>query len=156
MAELPQDAAQLAERRVSALFAKGIGVVMLAMGIALAGLFVWATYKISSLNETPDFGAFVLLAIFGVLAAFCSLVGWRLALDRPNRFGSILSPAGWRLLAGIFAALAAGLIIFSAVLMRESASSNVLIMAITSVVSCAVFCHWCLFAARQAQTRNKD
>jgi hypothetical protein len=38
----------------------------------------------------------------GLLSIFCLVVGYRLALNRPNRYGSILPPTAWAVLAGIF------------------------------------------------------
>lgn len=151
MSDLPPDVIERAERRVNAIFAKVIGGVMLWIGVAFFALFAWASYKIMVLNRAPDYWAFVLLGVFALLATFCSLVGWRLFLNQPNRFGSILSPLGWRILGGVFGVLATAFVIVSVVLLRDGTSSDVLVMAVTSVASCAVFCHWCLLTARQAQ-----
>jgi hypothetical protein len=151
VSDLPPHIIEDAERRVNAVFAKIIGGVMLWIGVAFVALLIWASYKIMMLNRSPDYWAFVLLGAFALLATFCSLVGWRLFLNQPNRYGSILSPVGWRVLAGVFGVLGAGFLIVSVVLLRDGISSNVLVTAVTSVASCAVFCHWCLVTARQAQ-----
>jgi len=150
MSELPPDVVERAERRVNAIFAKVIGGVLLWIGVTFIALFVWASYKISVLNRALELGAFALLVAFAILAAFCSLIGWRLFLNRPNRFGSILSPLGWRILGAMFAVFAAAFVVFWIMLLRDGASTELMVTAVTSVASCAVFCYWCLSAARQA------
>lgn len=154
MSDLPPDVIERAERRIAAIFAKIIGGVMLWTGVAFVGLFAWASYKIMSLNRAPDDWAFVLLGLSAVLAAFCSLVGWRLFLNQPNRFGSILSPLGWHMLGGVFAVLGGASLVVSVVLLRGATSSDVLVMAVTSVASCALFCRLSLHAARRAQANG--
>jgi len=76
VADLPPDVVERVQRRVDAIFAKVIGGVMLWIGLAFAGLFVWFSYK--TLNRPPDIAVLLVLAVFAILAAFCSLVGWRL------------------------------------------------------------------------------
>lgn len=150
MADLPPERLEGAERRVNAVFAKVIGGVMLWIGVAFGVLLVWASYKTAMLNRPLEFVPLLFLAGFAILAAFCSLVGWRLFLYRPNRFGSILSPWGWRILGGMFGASAVGLLAFWVVLLRDGASIALQVTAVTSVASSAAFCIWCLTAARQA------
>jgi len=148
--DLPRDVIERAKRRVNAVFAKVIGGVMIWIGVAFVALLVWASYKVVTLDRAPEFGAVLLLGALAILAAFCSLIGWRLFLNRPNRFGSILTPLGWRILGAMFGVFAAAFLIFWVVLLRDGASTGLLVTAVTSVASCAVFCHWCLSAARQA------
>jgi hypothetical protein len=154
MSDLPPDVIERAERRINAIFARIIGGVMLWIGVAFVGLFAWASYKIMALNRAPDYRALVLLGLSALLATFCSVVGWRLFLNRPNRFGSILGPLGWHMLGGVFGVLGSASFVVSVVLLRAGTSSDVLVMAVTSVASCAVFCHLCLRAARQAQANG--
>jgi len=52
----------------------------------------------------PDVLLFVLAT--SPIAFFFVTAGWRLTLNRPNRYGSFISPTAWRLLAAIFAAVA--------------------------------------------------
>ena len=151
MSDLPPHIVESAERRVNAIFAKVIGGVMLWFGVAFVLLLVWASYKIVLLDRAPDYWAFALLGVFALLATFCSLVGWRLFLNQPNRYGSILSPVGWRILAGVFGVLGIGLFIVPVVLLRGGISNDFLVTAVTSLAACAVFCHWCLLTARQAE-----
>lgn len=151
MNDLPPDVIERAERRVNAVFAKIVGGVMLWIGVVFVGLFIWASYKIMSLNRTPQLGAFLVLGAFAILAVFCSMIGWRLFLNRPNRFGSLLSPLGWRILGIMFGILAVAFsTFFVVVLLRDSASTELLVTAVTSVASCAIFSHWCWSAAQQA------
>lgn len=150
MNDLPPDVVDRAESQVNAVFAKIIGGVMLWIGVAFVVLLAWASYKVMIVGRAPGFGALALLGVLAILAAFCSLVGWRLFLNRPNRFGSILTPRGWRVLAAMFGVLAIGFVVFWIILLRDQASTDLLVMVVTSVASCALFCHWCLSAARRA------
>jgi hypothetical protein len=151
VADLPPDVIERAERQVNAVFAKIIGGVMLWIGVAFVALFVWASYKILLLRRPPEFGMVALLGALAVLAAFCSLVGWRLFLNRPNRFGSILTPLGWRILGAMFGVFTIGFLLFWIMLIRDGASTDLMVIAVISIASSALFCHWCLSAARQGQ-----
>jgi hypothetical protein len=151
MDDLPPEVFQRAERQVNAVLAKIIGGVLLWIGVAFLGLFVWALHKVVIIGRPLDTFAFVMLGVFAVLATFCALVGWRLFLNRPNRFGSILGPFGWRVLGTMFGVMAAAAFVHSVVLLRNGESSEgVLVTAVTTLVSCAIFCHWCFLAARRA------
>ena len=150
MDDIPPEVVQRAERQVNAVLAKVIGGVMLWIGVAAFGLLVWASYKLMLLDRRPEFGAFVLLDVFAIIGTYCALVGWRLFLNRPNRFGSILGPVGWRILGGTFGLSAIAFLIFAVALLRDvNASQDILAITVTSVASCAVFSHWCFLSARR-------
>jgi hypothetical protein len=128
-----------AERRVNAVFARIIAVLMLSIGLAFIALFVWASYKVAVLARTPEVGAFVVLAVFATLAAFCSLVGWR--LFRPNKYGSVLAPVGWRILGSVFAATALLILVVG---VRFQALD-----VLSGVVFSGTFSWWCFVRAQQ-------
>lgn len=86
------------------MIARVAGVVLLAAGVALAALAIAIALRA---------GGSIIGFFPGVIAVFCLLAGYRLALDRPNRFGSLLSPVGWQILAGCFAAMAAAIAVLS-------------------------------------------
>jgi len=156
VSNLPPREIQAAERQVAGVLSKVIGGVMLWIGVAFIFLFVWAAYKLAQLDHVADFWAFVLLGVFALIATFSSLVGWRMFLNRPNRYGSILSPLGWRVLAGVFGVSGVGVLAASVALLRNDDSSTFVIAAVTSIAFCAIFCHLCLMAARHALANAKQ
>jgi len=151
MDDFPPDVVRRAERQVNSIFAKVIGGVMLWIGVAAFGLLIWASYKLTLLDRHPELGAFVFLAVIAVVGAFCALVGWRLFLNRPNRFGSILGPVGWRILGGMFAMSTVAFLIFGFALLRENDfPGDMLATFVTAIVGAAIFSRWCLLSARRA------
>src|SRR5262245_47715125 len=100
--EIPPDEIQKAEGPVNRIYAKVVGGVMLWIGVAGLGLFVYFAYKLAVLGRTPAIGADVFMVVLAIVGVFCVYVGWRLFFNRPNRFGSILTPLGWRALCGLF------------------------------------------------------
>jgi hypothetical protein len=54
---------------------------------------------------TMSASASVGLTVLALLSAFCCTVGYRLALYRPNRYGSIVSPNLWLVLTVAFGSL---------------------------------------------------
>lgn len=151
MTDMPPEVIERAERRVDAIFAKVIGGVLLWVGVAFSGLFVWAAHAVVILGRPLNAFALVMLGVFAVVATFSVLVGWRLFLNRPNRYGSILSPTSWRVLGTMFGAMGAAGLIISVVLLRDGLSSDeALISGIAAAVFCAMLCHWCFLAARRA------
>jgi len=85
---------------------RAVGVVALLVGLALAGLFVSGVFKLASLRSAGETFALIFLAVIGVLMAFFVTVGWRMALNRPNRYGSLLTPGLWFFVAVLFLILA--------------------------------------------------
>jgi len=77
------------------------------LGLALlAGVIISAQFKRADPIRLRDE---VIVTIVGVIAAFCLLVGYRLLLNRPNRFGSLLTPVAWQILGVCLAARAAAM-----------------------------------------------
>ena len=82
------------------------GGVLSWFGVAL---LVLTAVGLLSMLRYPAFrdAQHVALAIGGlVLGLTCSVAGFRMFLDRPNRFGSAMAPAAWWALAVVFAFLA--------------------------------------------------
>jgi hypothetical protein len=88
------------------IMARVAGAALLAFGLGLAALAVWMVERRLSLSGGLEPGVAAVIAVFAALALFCLLAGYRLLFDRPNRYGSLLSPLGWRVLATFFFALA--------------------------------------------------
>lgn len=74
-----------------------IGGISLAFGISSAIVGAWLI-KQQFAGTTLRVDAAVVVVLFLAISAFCGLVGFRLAFNRPNRNGSILSRTGWRML----------------------------------------------------------
>jgi|HubBroStandDraft_1064217.scaffolds.fasta_scaffold54424_1 ATP-dependent Clp protease adapter protein ClpS len=81
--------------RASALIARVAGAVLLAFGTGLSILAIWVVERQFTLRGSLQLTAIAMVMGFSLLAAFCFPVGYRLLLNRPNRYGSLLSPAGW-------------------------------------------------------------
>ena len=93
------------------LVARFAGGILLAFGILLAILAAWIIERQLEFQRALALRspAVVMVICFGIVAAFCSTVGYRLLFNRPNRYRSLLSPTGWRVLAAFFVALGVGL-----------------------------------------------
>lgn len=148
MARRPLTPAEKAAIRakVDAVFARLIGLVAGLIGIAAVTLAGWASYKVYPLEHRVP--GFVLIAIFLGIGVFFLLVGWRLLLNRPNRYGSILSPVGWRVLGSLFAVVGIGLLAFFVGTMTLTLDT-ISPMAV-SVIGSAVFSYWCFRSASRA------
>ena len=153
MDDLTNELVDAAEQPVHPWGAKLVGGVMLWIGVAAIALLAFFSYKALALKPVP-LGAFVVLAVLLALGAFFLVVGWRLFLNRPNRYGSILGPAGWRVLGAVLfillALAACGLLIF----MRSAEFDYAAACAL--LVSIGVFsalCFWCFRLARRVKTR---
>jgi ATP-dependent Clp protease adapter protein ClpS len=76
-----------------------IGCVSLIFGIALAFLSSLALKRIFTVHQTFTIGAALPLIGCYLISVFCLFVGFRLSFNRPNRYGSSLTPTLWLLLA---------------------------------------------------------
>lgn len=81
------------------LIARIVGGISLAFGIALAALVFWVVGRQLGVHGALDKSAMVMVASCSTISTFCSLVGYRLLFNRPNRNGSLLSPVVWLVLA---------------------------------------------------------
>jgi|HubBroStandDraft_5_1064220.scaffolds.fasta_scaffold50378_3 ATP-dependent Clp protease adapter protein ClpS len=84
------------------LIARIIGGISLAFGAAAGILAVWAIDQQFAIRGVVQISAAAAVIVFLLIAALCCLTGFRLIFNRPNRYGSILSPAGWKTLALCF------------------------------------------------------
>jgi hypothetical protein len=92
---------------------RAVGVAALLVGLALAALFVSGVFMLASQRSAGVAFALIFLAVIGALAAFFVTVGWRMALNRPNRHGSLLTPGLWFFVAVVFLILALTIASFS-------------------------------------------
>lgn len=95
--------------RADTFMARLAGAVSLAFGIALGILAIWMVERQITLRGAIESIAAALIIFLFVISAFCSLVGYRLLFNRPNRYGSLLSPVGWKTLAAFLCVLGIGL-----------------------------------------------
>lgn len=93
---------QSAETLAPSSLVRFVGLVMSAFGVALAMFGIWAVYRIWTLDRFDRPFAWLLLGGSATIATFCLLVGSRLFFVRPNRYGSLLTPRGWRILGSVF------------------------------------------------------
>jgi len=96
--------------RVSPAWTRAAGVALLLVGAPLTVFLVLALFvlgrDIANANELPT-GILVILCALVAVCGFCWQAGIRLALNRPNRHGTLFSPSGWAAvglgLAGVMA-----------------------------------------------------
>lgn len=127
---------------------KVVGGVTLWIGFAFGALFSWMLYKISSPNVRMEMWVVVLLAVIAAIALFCVSVGYRLFFNRPNRYGSILGPIGWRIVSGFFGLTAVGLA--SAALFTDAYTNRTSIDVLSPILFSGVFSYWCFRIGERA------
>jgi hypothetical protein len=132
---------------------KVAGAALLGFGMAALGALAWFSYRLMAIGRTPDLSGIGILAVLAVVGWFCCAVGWRLLLNRPNRYGSILSPLGWRALGVIFGLMGVAVALFTA-LAQGTLPLHLLATTLVSVAGVFVFAFWCFKAARHFSTRK--
>jgi hypothetical protein len=139
--------------KVNALFARIIGVAALIIGITGAVSSGLALYSIF-LPEHQSGAAFAGIGTLFLISGFFLLVGWRLALNRPNQYGSILNPSGWRLLGAMFFVMGVVFVVFVA---RDwEHALNKISDLMIPTVSCFVFSYLCFKSAKHANREAHD
>jgi hypothetical protein len=91
------------QRQAHLLVARGTGGVLSWFGVALIGVFLWLVYVMVTESRPFSVGLVSFLTGLFVVGAFCLVVGFRMYLNRPNRYGSVLTPTGWNVLGLFFA-----------------------------------------------------
>jgi len=92
--------------RLDSWIGKAAGALLLAFGLTASAILVLGTYRIVSSADSSEIATAVFVASLMAVAVFCLAVGYRLFLNRPNKYGSILTPLGWNALGAVFALLA--------------------------------------------------
>lgn len=80
------------------------GGVLSWVGIGLLALLIWLISAALDHPRVIDEKWIAICVALLVVGAFCALVGFRMFLNRPNKYGSVLSPIGWNILGSVFAA----------------------------------------------------
>ena len=88
----------------SKVIARLAGAVLFGFGLALAGFCVFAVERLLTIDRAFDAKPYYVVCGIALIGFFCVLVGYRLALNRPNRYQSILPPLGWYALTACFIA----------------------------------------------------
>lgn len=91
---------------------RACGFVMSALGVAIGAAGLWFVYRLWVLDRLNPPVDLVFVAVSVTIAVFCVMVGLRLYLNRPNRYGSLMTPTGWTILGSVFnlAAVTVGLV----------------------------------------------
>ncbi len=129
-----------------ATLARLAGGVLLGFGIALAIFSIWIVERQFAAGGAFQSTAAVLVISCLVISVFCFLGGYRFLLNRPNRYGSLLSPPGWKMLAACFCVLGIGL----AVLAITRGDHQLLL----APVGLGILGYGCLLAGRGAAVRR--
>lgn len=120
------------------LIARIVGGISLAFGIALAMLVILGAERQLAVHGELNKSVVVIVPLCSMISVFCSLVGYRLLFNRPNRNGSLLSPIGWMALAITLSAV--GVALTSVALVRGqyqllAASVGLFALAYGSVIA---------------------
>jgi hypothetical protein len=78
------------------------GAVLSWAGIGLLALMLWSIEAAVFGDARFGLGAGIFCATLLIVGTFCVATGFRMFLNRPNRYGSILSPRGWSILGIVF------------------------------------------------------
>lgn len=120
------------------------GGILLVFGLGLVALMIFLVERQLTLRGHIERGALVFLAVGCLLSLFCFPVGYRLVTQRPNRYGSVLPPWAWFLIAVLFGALAAAFFVL------DPHSQEFTTVGIFT----ALFSFMAIVAARRAQRRR--
>jgi ATP-dependent Clp protease adapter protein ClpS len=118
-----------------AIVSRVAGVILLVFGFALAALLIVILLR----NAARPGGLGVVVAGVTAISAFCLLLGYRLALNRPNRHESLLSPTSWKVLAASFVVLA---VVMGSSVMRDGAYT------VIPAAAAALLGYGCILASR--------
>jgi hypothetical protein len=123
----------------SILFLVGIGFVVSSLWIIIGQFALLGTVR---LNALP------LVLGLGLISFFCIVVGYRLTFNRPNKYGSILSPISWIVLGLIFGVFGLGIII--SIIFINHFPTRFISVAIFSILFAAV----CWYAGSLARKQR--
>jgi len=125
--------------------ARSLGFILFAFGVLLLGLLAWGAFRVKSKLGPLGFEVLILAAGVLVVGVFCFMVGGRLFLALPNRYGSILSPFGWHTLGLL--SLATGIAIGVAALRAGRVDDLV------GTASTVIFALWCHRAVKRLRSK---
>jgi hypothetical protein len=118
-------------------YAVGVFIDCSLLGGGCAALVVLGAQRSYEALVSGRRDALILLIVLVIVAIFCCTVGFRLALNLPNRYGSLLSPPVWAGLAGVFVCLG---VLVGAMVFVSAANAGGYIMGATSLFAFAALC----------------
>jgi hypothetical protein len=128
------------------LLARFCGAVLLLAGLGLAALVILIAERQLILRGGIERSVLIFSAIISIVGFVCCLIGFRLAVNRPNRYQSLLPPFGWYAIALVFVVLGPAL----RFLVIRQGDYEQLVGA-----ACAIaFGGWCWKAGRVAAART--
>ena len=120
---------------------RAAGAVLFAFGVGISALLLWFGFLLVTTPKRLDASGLWLISILSPIATFCLVVGIRMLANRPNAYGSVLSPVGWYVLASTFA-------VFAVVLASVTVVFGDLSVLGGTAWGC-IFAGWCLLRARR-------
>ena len=90
--------------KFDAVLARVVGGALGCFGLAGVALFAYFAYAVVGNRRLFEPGVLAFLTGLAAISWFCISVGFRLLLNRPNAYNSVLSPLGWGVLGTLFAA----------------------------------------------------
>lgn len=81
---------------------RAAGLVLGAFGVALALVDAWFLYRLWLLGRLDQPVGLAFVVVAGTIAAFCLTIGGRMYRNRPNRYGSLMTPRAWTGLGIVF------------------------------------------------------
>ncbi|MCW8879267.1 MAG: hypothetical protein OQJ89_02695 [Kangiellaceae bacterium] len=147
--QLSEERKQELNEKVTNAYARLIGFASFLIGLIALIFASWAGY----LGLHADFSsvAVVFLGVVFLVSAFFLNVGWRMLMNRPNRYGSILSPLSWVIVGFLFTAAA---VLVSSILAKISSGSPDFVNTVISLISCFVFAGSCFYLAYLASQKK--
>jgi hypothetical protein len=132
------------EQRINLLFGRVAGGVLSWFGVGLTAVFLWIAYGMLVDHRALGISTLIALSALAVVAGFCLVAGFRLYLDKPNAYGSFLTPPGWMILGCVFAAMS-GFLLFA-----ENRPDD-----FATLVACtAAFAAGCFYTASRLASRK--
>jgi hypothetical protein len=141
----PDQRSSKAAEYARSLVGRVAGGVLLAFGIGLSILAVWIIERQFTLRRGLQLDAASMVLGFSLIAVFCLPVGYRLFFQRPNRYGWMLSPRGWMVLAVSLIPIGLGL---GAIAIWRGTYQFLTLPAVLGVLACI-----CAIASRAAKRR---
>jgi uncharacterized membrane protein YidH (DUF202 family) len=132
---------------------RAVGLVATGAGLAIGWLFVFTAYKISLREGEIETFLIGVLVVLAALTTFLMSSGLRMLLNRPNRYGSVFSPATWYIAATVF--LAGGAFLTYKVL--ASGAPSVTLKPVLYAFFFGILCAWAgWLSSRKARRLSRN
>jgi hypothetical protein len=118
------------------------GAILTLFGVGILAMTILFATRMVELYPRLDHRGPIIVLGLAALAVFCLTLGYRLLLNRPNRYGSLLSPGTWR-------ALSIGFLGFVLLLVGLSFLSPTR-LSVGALIGALMIAGWCWIAGRTA------